>query len=358
MKSRIQSISLGIVIFLFFTLFISNETYASASLFFSLIASILVSACITQAIVSFKSFYHLVHIKNLEPEEIKDEYKYATKIFPIGVVILIVAFQLIHGANVEREFRNFGETGIAEIIDGSYVITESTRRFTTNTSTGSYQLKLRFNDKKGKEQIVFKEVDGSVFNKVGLGLKVPIVYSSKNINFIKVITDEKAYLEEYKKRIDAKGEENEYEELISNNGKTDGSRNINVADMMALDTLSTNNILEKLNNVSQMWENITDVSAEKWANSKRGEMIYKNSTGIKLSVFHSDSICSGVDPHKYLKYIGFREISKDTSSHALVRTFQHEDYLLTIKADKHPNDSNAFVIDYNLNRKHQSLTSK
>ena len=263
-----------------------------------------------------------------------------------------------HIANVEREFRDFGETGIAEIIDGSYLITKSTRRFTTTTSTGSYQLKLRFNDKKGKEQIVFTEVDGSVFDKVGLGLKVPIVYSSKNINFIKVITDEKAYLKEYKKRIEDKGEDNKYEELISNNGKSDGSRNINVSDMMALDTLSANNILDKLNNVSQIWENITDVSAEKWANSKRGEMIYKNLNGIKLSVFYGDSICSGVDPHKYLKYIGFKEISKDASANTLVRTFQHEDYSLTIKADKHPNDSNAFVIDYNLNRKHQSLTSK
>jgi hypothetical protein len=345
MKSRLIFAFLGLLTFAFFTCFISNGTYASSPMLMSALGAACISICLTQAICNFNSISEIT--EPINEETAKEAYKLGPFILPISFLFFAIFMYVTHKSNVEKELKEFGITGIAEIIDGSQRTTRSLRN-----TTHSYNLTLRFLDKTGTARTIYTEVDDNVYDKVGLGLQVPIIYSSKNINLIKVIVEIKDYLNEYKPLSEAAGQKNEYQEVVA----PDGSRNINVSDMMNLDKLPTEKVLENLNNISQTWEMQAD-NTPTWANTKRGEMVLKNPMGITASVLQTDSTGKGIEPHKYLNYIGFQETTKDTSSKVLTRTYKNEAYLLTIKGETNPNIPNSFVKKYTLVRKQGGLTS-
>jgi hypothetical protein len=346
MKSRLLLAASALFTFVFFSYIISNGTYASSPMLMSAFGAAIISICLTQAICNFNNLSEFT--ERINEEDAKDSYKLAPFILPISFLFFTIFMYITHKSNVEKELKEFGITSVAEIIDGSQRTTRSLRN-----TTNDYNLTLRFSDKTGTSRTIYTEVDGNVYDKVGLGLKVPIIYSSKNINLIKVIVDIKGYLEEYKPMSEVNGQKNEYQEVVA----PDGSRNINVSDMLNLDKLPAEKVLENLNNISQTWEMQADNNPT-WANTKRGEMVLKNPNGITLSILQSDSTNRGVEPHKYLNYIGFQETTKDTASQPFARTYKHEAYVLTIKSETSPNMPNSFVKKYNLVRKQGGLTAK
>jgi hypothetical protein len=345
MKSRIIFAFLGLLTFAFFTCFISNGTYASSPMLMSALGAVGISICLTKALLNYGSLSDLMERE--DAEEGKSTNNIAPFVLPISLLFFTIFMYMTHKSNVEKGLKDFDVTSVAEIIDGSQHTTKSLR-----STTRDYNLTLRFSDKTGDVHTIYTEVGGDVYDKVGLGLKVPIIYSSKNINLIKVIVDLKGYLEEYKPMSEANGQKNEYQEVVA----PDGSRNINVSDMMNLDKLPTEKVLENLNNISQTWEMQAD-NTPTWANTKRGEMVLKNPMGITASVLQTDSTGKGIEPHKYLSYIGFQETTKDTSSKVLTRTYKHDAYLLTIKGETNPNTPNSFVKKYTLIRKQGGLTA-
>jgi hypothetical protein len=353
-KSRIISAALGLTIFVFFAFIISLDVYDSSTFILSLLGGLLSAICFTQAVINFDSFYEFM--SSLQGEVNEPDSKSSANFLILGALLTFfcgIFLWFIHSEKVKRELKYNGIADIAEITDGFHAITKS-RRSTSN----DYNLTLKFQDKNGKLQVIHTSVDGDLYNKVGLNLKIPIIYSANYPSVYKLVTDPTIYLNEYTPKATANGQKDKYLEYISKIGDNEvlpdqerAFRNVNISDLMVIDTLSSEKVLDRLINIGQSWENISDKDGLKWANERRGEMVYKNKDNVKLSVFYSDSSFVNIAPLKYLKYVEFTETSKDQTELSKSRTYEHPKYILSIEPQMLNDKAKAFMLNHTLKRK-------
>jgi hypothetical protein len=361
MKSRIVSGVIGVSILAFFALAIPLDTYNDSPFILSLLGSLVVATCIAQAFINFGSLYEFMTV--LHEGAASESSKRISDFLIIGafaVVSSCVLLFMIHKEKVKNELKYNGIAGMAEIKDGFHEITKSTR----NTSN-SYHLTLKFQDIKGKPQTINTYVKGDVYEKVGLHLKLPIIYSANYPTVYKLVTDPSVYMSEYSPKATANGQPDEYQIYLSKLGDNDvlpeperAFRNINISDLMIFDTLSNANMLEYLNNISENWEDLAVKNTHIWANKGRGEMVSKSGNGLKLSVYYNDSTFTNVAPLKYLQYIEFTETSKDKSNAATSRTYEHPKYILSIEPQMYADKPKAYTLNFTLKRRNGSVAQK
>jgi hypothetical protein len=354
MKPRILSTALGLTIFVFFAFIISLDVYDSSIFLLSLLGGLLTAICFAQAVINFESFYEFMSSREEGVNE--DGSKKSSSFYILsGIMTFFCAISLwgIHSKKVENELKYYGIADIAEITDGFHEMKKSRRSVISD-----YHLTLKFQDKKGNPQVIHTSVDRDLYDKVGLNLKLPIIYSSNYPTVYKLVTDPTIYANEYSPKATANGQTDKYLKYISKLGDYDvlpeqerTFRHVNISDLMAIDTLSSGKILDRLVNIGQTWENISDKDGLKWANEGRGEMIYKNDDNIKLSVFYNDSTFVNIAPLKYLKYLEFTETSKDKTDSSKSRTYEHPKYILSIEPQILNDSKKAFILNSTLKHK-------
>lgn len=354
MKSRIISTVLGVSALVFFAFIIALDVFDNNTFILSLLGGLLTAICFAQAIINFESFYEFMSSRE---EDVNEDGSKKSSSFVILCTILTffcgIVLWFIHTEKVKKELKYYGVAGIAEITDGFHALTKS-RRNTTN----DYNLTLKFQDKDGNLQVIHTSVNADLYNKVGLNLKLPIIYSSNYPTVYKLVTDPATYASEYAPKATANGQKDKYILYMSKLGDNDvlpdqerSFRNINISDLIIIDTLSTEKVIDRLNNISQSWEDISDRNGSKWVNESRGEMVYKNADNIKLSVFYNDSSFVNIAPLKYLKYIEFTEVSKDKTELSKSRTYEHPKFILTIEPQILNDTAKSFILNHTLKHK-------
>ena len=174
-KRRIIWAVLAVATFVLFYFLIPNGFYNALPLLISAVGGGLTMVFVVQIFANFKSFDE---ISNKEAGTTIQ--KLSGIILFVGFIILTIVYHFNFDSKQEAELSQYGIQVKGIIVDGS-----STKRRRGGTT---YEVTVAFKTKEGKQIRTSEDVTEEEFNALYKGLKVDLIYSSKNPKMIELLT--------------------------------------------------------------------------------------------------------------------------------------------------------------------------
>ena len=185
-KKKVRIIYGSITVFLFLLVFLLLPITISGN--YPILIAIFMSIAIFWTGFSFiVAFPDSEHRLRFFSETLAKTHAAIVVLIPIApIVIFSIIFANYFYWEVENEIQKHGVTVDAYIGDGNAITTQTTRRFTTHTTT-DYTLKISFTTKTGRDLYLEKEVTPTIFNSVYQGMKTKVRYSKKHPEFFNLL---------------------------------------------------------------------------------------------------------------------------------------------------------------------------